>query len=167
MYSGYPPPPDQRILFYGEVPFNAIWGSCSLNRHQHRWDFGLRVYPPGALSVSRYYSLGLRAWAFRRAGATGYLPAFGLGVYGEVTPSSPASAACIGEPRTHQRVGFLAQRSFSCLPSRHNRRYRGGNFPFNLQLVFWWRVRAYAAVEYCVCLYIRPRTAIVHRVINC
>jgi hypothetical protein len=34
----------------------------------------------------------------------------GLGVYGEVTPSSPAPAVCIGEPRMHRRVGYLAQR---------------------------------------------------------
>ena len=33
MYGGSPLPPDQHTLFYGEVFFNAIWGSRSLNRH--------------------------------------------------------------------------------------------------------------------------------------
>ena len=47
--------------------------------------------------VSRKYSLGLRVWALRCAWATGYLPAFGLGVYSEVTLSSPATAASTGD----------------------------------------------------------------------
>jgi hypothetical protein len=59
-------------------------------------------------------SVALSAWAFGLGLSDVHVilvifrPS-GLGVYGEVTPSSPAPAVCIGEPRMHRRVGYLAQ----------------------------------------------------------